>query len=258
MNSRSDRIQMSPRLRLIIAAGSERLASAVATLVLAAIILIGTTASATPAQGFSYTLTPLAHEEQAWLLVQAVERSDPNTVTATRVLPAMTRQRVDWLIVDGDARQICRVRANAADPTPADLRAHDGGPARSRLMARLRGRCGPAIRDLPSWLGTDSTADLRWSADRVCVGERCAVSSAVQRSRNGVASISVVGASPAAARCVADRWLIVANMRLEDGSTRVEGALFRGLPPALRSDIVGYEVVRIDGITTMPAKLSCP
>jgi len=165
---------------------------------------------------------------------------------------------VAWLIVVGEARQYCRVRATAADPTPADLRAHDGGPARSTLMARLRARCGAALRDLPNWLGTEPAAALQWSADRVCVGERCAASSAVQRSRNGVASISVVGASPATARCVADRWLIVANTQMEDGSNLREGALFPGLPPAIRSDIVGYEVVRIDGITTMPAELRCP
>jgi hypothetical protein len=229
-----------------------------AKLVLAATLLTGTTAAATTLQGFTYTLAPLAHKEQAWLLVQAVERSDPNTAAATGALPAMTQQRVAWLILDRDARQICRVRAAAADPTPADLRAHDGGPARSRLMARLRAQCGAAIRDLPSWLGTAPTAALRWSADRVCVGERCAASSAVQRSPNGVAAVSDVGASPAAARCVADRWLIVANVRLEDGSNQAEGARFPGLPPAPRSDIVGYEVVHIDGITTMPAALSCP
>lgn len=234
------------------------MASTAATLVLAATILIGTTAAATPAQGFAYTLAPLAHHEQAWLLVQAVERSDPNTSTASRILPAMTRQRMDWLIVDGDARQICRVRATDADPAPADLRAHGGDPARSRLMARLRGRCGAAVRDLPSWLGTDPTAALRWSADRVCIGERCAASAAVQRSRNGVASRPVADAGPAPARCVADRWLIVANMELNDESDLPAGASFPGLPPALRSDIVGYEVVRIDGITTMPAELSCP
>jgi hypothetical protein len=251
-------MQVSPRLKLIVAAVSERVASTAATLVVAATILIGTTAAATPAQGYTYTLAPLAHKEQAWLLVQAVERSDPNTAAATRMLPAMTRQRVDWLMVDGDARQICRVRATAADPTPAELRAHDGGPARSRLMARIRGRCGATVRDAPSWLGTDPTAALRWSADRVCIGERCAASSSPQRSRNGVASVTVVGASPAAARCVADRWLIVANTRLEDGSDLTEGARFLGLPPAIRSDIVGYEVVRVDGITTMPAGLSCP
>jgi hypothetical protein len=251
-------MQVSPRLRLIDAAANERLASTAAALVLAATILIGTTASATPAQGFTYTFAPLAYKEQAWLLVQAVERSDPNTAAATGMLPSMTRQRVDWLIVDGDARQICRVRAIAADPTPADLRAQDGGPARSRLMVRLRSRCGAALRDSPSWLGTEPTAALRWSADRVCVGERCAASSAVQRSRNGVASVGVAGASPAPARCVADRWLIVANMQLEDGGDLTEGALFPGLPPALRGDIVGFEVVRIDGITTMPAELSCP
>jgi hypothetical protein len=195
------------------------------------------------------------------VLVHAVERSDPNTATATAVLPAMTKERAWWMVFDGSSRMRCSSPAVASDAAPAALRAAQAADARNTLLNRIRKACGArTAAGSATWLESEPalTAGLRWSAKQVCAGERCVPSSAAQRSLHGARSRAAAGAVPAAARCVAGRWLIVANAEADDGSGRIEGARFRGLPPAVRSDIVGYETVAIDGIVTRPAGLSCP
>jgi hypothetical protein len=57
---------------------------------------------------------------------------------------------------------------------------------------------------------------------------------------------------------VANRWLIVSNSEADVGAGPVVGARFSGVPPVLRSDIVGYETIRIDGLAVLPAGVDCP
>ncbi len=224
-------------------------------------------ARATPAQGYAFTLSPVAHQaanlSTAWLLAHAVERSDPNTATATAVLASMTRERAWWIVFDGRGGVRCSVAASASDPAPAPMQAD----ARQRLLKKVRegcaGRFAPAAT---TWLETEPAPapGLRWSARQVCVGDRCVASSAVQHTLRNIRSIALNvssgsdGAVAATARCVGGRWLIVSNVEASDGSDRVEGARFRGLPPAVRSDIVGYETTQIDGVVPLPSGLSCP
>lgn len=215
-------------------------------------------ASATPAQGYAFTLTPVAHQGTSWVLAHAVERSDPNTATATAVLPSMAKERSWWLVFDGSGRQRCSLAAAAADPAPDALRSAGPVDVRTPLLARVRKGCASVSAGTATWLAAEPAAALRWSSKQVCAGERCVAATTSQRSLHGVRSQAAEGAVPAAARCVAGRWLIVDNAEADDGSGRIEGARFRGLPPAVRSDIVGYETVAIDGIVTLPAGLSCP
>lgn len=70
-------------------------------------------------------------------------------------------------------------------------------------------------------------------------GERCVASFTAQRSLNGARSRAAAGAVPAAARCLVGGRLIMANAEADDGSGRIEGTRFRGLPPAVRSDMLG-------------------
>jgi hypothetical protein len=224
----------------------------------ASLALAAPFAQATPAQGYSFTLTPVAHASTHWVLVHAVERSDPNTATATVVLPSMAKERVWWLVFDGRGRQRCSVAAAAADPALDALRSAGTVDARTPLLARVRKGCASVTAGTATWLAAEPAPALRWSSKQVCAGERCVAATTPQRSLHGVRSQAAEGAVPAAARCVASRWLIVDNAEADDGSGRIEGARFRGLPPAVRSDIVGYETVAIDGIVTLPPSLSCP
>jgi hypothetical protein len=224
----------------------------------ATLLALASPAGATPAQGYALSLTPVAHQGSQWLLVRAAERSDPNTATANAVLPSMLKERAWWLAFDGNGHQRCKAAAVAADAAPGVLWAAASTGERTALLERLRKVCGAALAGMPSWLGAEPAATWRWSAKQVCAGERCVPASAPQRSLDSARSQAAEGAAAAPARCVASRWLIVANSRAEDGSGQTEGARFPGLPPAVRSDIVGFESVRIDGITTLPAALKCP
>jgi hypothetical protein len=165
------------------------------------------------------------------------------------------------MVFDGNSRMRCSSPAAASGPAPPALRGPPAADARSTLLARMRKACGAqTLAGTATWLESEPapTPGLRWSAKQVCAGERCVPSSVAQRSLNGARSRAAEGAVPAAARCVAGRWLIVANAEADDGSGRVEGARFRGLPPAVRNDIVGYETVTIDGIVARPDALNCP
>jgi hypothetical protein len=203
-------------------------------------------------------LTPVAHQDARWLLVHALERSDPNTATARAMLPSMLKEQGWWLVFDGRGRQACSAAAAGADPTPVALRGADAGSLRAPLLARLRKACGSVPTTGLSWLAADPAATWRWVAGQVCAGKRCAATATPQRSLRGARAQVVDGAAAAPARCVADRWLIVTNGEAEAGSGAEAGARFAGLPPAVRDDIVGFETVRIDGITTLSAGRACP
>jgi hypothetical protein len=222
----------------------------------AALVLAGTAAaaSATPAQGYSLSMTPVAHQGTRWLLVHVLERSDPNTTTASGRLPSMAREGAWWLLVDGDGRPQCRLAVRTVSPADAG-----GVPVAERplLLSRLRANCRPAVPAKVRWIEAVPAARLRWSPQEVCTEARCMASSAPQYSLGGVRSAAVAGAGAAAARCVAGRWLLVTNLDDTGGSDSVEGARFPGLPPALRPDIIGHETVRIDGIARAPAALGC-
>jgi hypothetical protein len=205
-------------------------------------------ASATSAQGYALAMTPLAHHGTRWLLVQVVERSDPNTTTATGALPPMTRERAFWMLVDGLGRPLCRVKVAAELPAAQ----------RADALHRLRAACGQAAEGPARWIDGGAAAGFSWSAHQVCAGERCVAAAARQYSIGGARSSAAATGTPAAARCVAGRWLIVTNLDDAGASPGLEGARFHGLPPRLRGDIVGHETVRIDGVARVPPGLDCP
>jgi hypothetical protein len=211
--------------------------------------------AATPAQGYSLAMEPIGHHGARWLLLRMVERSDPNTITATGALPPMKRERAWWLLVDGQGRPLCRVAA----PVPAMAKVEAGTAAAERGAAlhRLRSACPAAAQGPARWIDGAPATSLRWTAERVCAGERCVAASAPQYSLGAMRSSAVAGAGPAPARCVAGHWLIVTNTDDAGQSPAVEGARFNGLPPPLPREIVGHETVRIDAVARAPAGLPC-
>jgi hypothetical protein len=245
-------------------------------------------AQATPAQGYSFSLTPLWHQADQWLLLRGDELSDPNTSSSSgALLPSMKLQRQWWLVFDAKGRARCSLAVGTlqasttnaapnapqnapqnATPNAASTTTPGTAPLPSAWAQRLRAGC-PALRSLPAlragaagpgaWTAVPAGAVVAatWSTQKVCVGSRCAPTTLGQRSlfdKSALAPEKGAVAS-ASARCVANHWLLVTNT--EDPAGDLQGLRFVGLPPALRDDIVGHEVVQVDGVALVPAAWRC-
>jgi hypothetical protein len=216
---------------------------------------------ASPAQGYSITLTPALVQGQQWLLVLGAEQSDPNTQMQTGAAPSMRQQRHWWLLFDAAGRARCSVRSQAAQLVTVEVMS-------KTLAAHLRAGC-PELRSTSSlWVparwtawtaGPEAKPDASWSHKEVCVAGRCVAGQLTQHTLRGAASERLTPPATAwaaaPARCVAGRWLLVSNS--DDGNGASSGARFVGLPPPLRDDIVGYEFVAIDAVVALPAGLQC-
>jgi hypothetical protein len=217
--------------------------------------VIAATAHATPAQGYSLTLEPLAHDTTRWLIVAAEEQSDPNTAGADRVLPSMQRTRSWWVLFDSQGRSRCTVARREGDAGTVQA-------ARERLALVCR-QSPVVLRQAAAWTTVAATdaqtpARIAWSSERVCAGKRCIGARSMQRTVfDRLQRAPQAGSEPAPALCVAGHWLIVSNWQTPGLADVQEGVSFRGLPPPLPETIVGYEFVRIDGVTVRPRALDC-
>lgn len=222
--------------------------------------LVAATASwASSEAGYSIELTPAAAIGQAWLLALATERSQPNPARADATPVAQApQQRRQWLLFDTRARLRCAISARATD----DLQ--DWPDVSERMQSRCRALAGA---DSKSWAKVtlpSSDPGVSWTADQACRGQLCATYTvpiaAVQTTLGGRQSLSPTPgapARPAPARCIAGRWLIVTNVQDLSQTGALTGALFRGLPPPVPADIVGYEFARVDGVARVPDAFAC-
>jgi hypothetical protein len=223
-------------------------------------LLFAPEAQATPAQGYTFTLTPLLQHRAQWLLLHGFERSDPNTMMADRVAPAMAAQRHWWIVVDAAGRIRCSSKMAEAPTGPASA-------LTATVATRLRAGCpalrrSAALRPGATWVAAavSEAGAASWSERQVCASARCVAAARPQRTlfdkvSSPPGSSERAAPAPAPARCVADRWLVVSNS--DDGSGQTKGARFAGVPPPLRTDIVGYEFEAVDGVAVLPPSMRC-